>query len=79
MSEIVLSVEVVDETVPSVFRIENDETIIHVDSARNAGSPKTALDNCFVAMITELVEEHGFSEREAYVQMSLNPAITARA
>jgi acetamidase/formamidase len=78
LSEIVLSVEVVDKPVPGVFRIENDETIIHVDSARNAGSPETALDNCFVAMVTELVNEYGFSEREAYVQMSLNPAITAR-
>lgn len=77
-AEIVLSIEVVDEAVPGVFRIENEDTIVHVDSARNAGSPEAALDDCFEAMVTELVEKHGISEREAYVQMSVNPGITTR-
>jgi acetamidase/formamidase len=77
-AEIVLSVEVVDEAVPGVFRIENEETIVHVDSARNAGSPEAALDGCFEAMMNELVDDHGLGEREAYIQMSVNPAITAR-
>lgn len=73
-----LSVEVVDHDVPGVFRIETDDSIIHVDSAKNAGSPHAALDGCFEATMAELIEEHGFSEREAYVQMSVNPGITVR-
>lgn len=77
-SEIVLSVEVVDKAVPGVFRIEDDESIIHVDSSKNAGSPWDALQDCFVAMINELVDDYGFSEREAYLHMSINPGITAR-
>lgn len=77
-SEIVLSVEVVDEEVPGVFRIEDEDFIIHIDSSQNAGNPWEALDNCFIAMMKELVANHGFSEREAYIQMSINPGITAR-
>lgn len=77
-SEIVLSVEIVDEEVPGVFRIEDDDSIIHVDSAKNAGNPWEALDNCFIAVMNELVNKHGFSEREAYIQMSINPSVTAR-
>lgn len=77
-SEIVLSVDVVDTSVPGVFRIEDDDHIVHVDSAKNAGSPWEAVDNCFIAMMNELVEEYGLSEREAYIQMSVNPAVTAR-
>lgn len=77
-SEIVLSVEVVDHTVPGVFRIEDDESIVHVDSSKNAGNPWRALDDCFEAVMNELVREHDLSEREAYIQMSVNPAITAR-
>lgn len=77
-SEIVLSVEVVDEEVPGVFRIEDENHIIHIDSSQNAGNPWEALDNCFIAMMKELVANHGFSEREAYIQMSINPGITAR-
>lgn len=76
--EVTLSVDVVDHAVPGVFRIETDDAIIHVDSAANAGNPYRALDNCFEAAMDELIEEHGFSEREAYVQMSVNPAVTVR-
>jgi acetamidase/formamidase len=80
IAEIVLSVDVVDDvSVPGVFRIENSDTIIHVDSEENAGTPARALNNCFIAMIEELVEKHGFGEREAYFHMSINPGITARA
>jgi acetamidase/formamidase len=77
-SEIVLRVEVAEKAVPGVFRIEDDEYIIHVDSSKNAGSPWDALDNCFVAMMKELVSDYGLSEREAYVQMSVNPGVQAR-
>lgn len=78
IAEIVLRVEIVDEQVPGVFRVENDDSIIHVDSAKNAGSPEDAVNNCFIALMDELVEQHGLSQREAYVQMSVNPAVTVR-
>ncbi|WP_435066427.1 acetamidase/formamidase family protein [Haloplanus sp. C73] len=75
---VTLSVDVVDHAVPGVFRVETDDSIIHVDSAKNAGSPRAALDGCFAATMDELIDEHGFSEREAYVQMSINPNVTVR-
>ena len=78
IAEIVLSVEIVDTSVPGVFRIENDDAIIHVDSAKNAGTLERAVNSCFEAMMSELVSENGLSKREAYVQMSVNPAITVR-
>lgn len=78
LSEVVLSVEIVDREVPGVFRIEDEETIIHIDSVKNAGNPWHALNNCYLAMMEELVEEHGLGEREVYLQMSINPSITAR-
>lgn len=77
-SDVELRVEIVDKKVPGVFRIEDDDHIIHVDSARNAGNPRRALDNCFIALMEELIEDHGYSEREVYLQMSVNPAVTAR-
>ncbi|XVH33168.1 acetamidase/formamidase family protein (plasmid) [Haloferacaceae archaeon DSL9] len=78
IAEIVLSVEVVDTPVPGVFRIEDDESLIHVDSSANAGTLEDAINSCFEAMMTELVTDYGLGKREAYVQMSLNPAITVR-
>lgn len=78
IAEIVLSVEVVDTPVPGVFRIEDDDAIIHVDSAKNASTTENAVNNCFEAMMNELVTDHGLTKREAYIQMSLNPAITVR-
>jgi acetamidase/formamidase len=77
-SDIVLSVEVAEETVPGVFRIENDDHVIHVDSSKNAGSPWEALNNCYIATMEELIDKHGLSEREAYIQMSVNPGVRAR-
>ena len=79
IAEIVLSVEIVDDVVvPGVFRVENDKHVIHIDSEANAGSPDRALNNCFIATIGELVDNHGFSEREAYLHMSVNSGIEAR-
>lgn len=77
-AEIVLSVEIVERPVPGVFRIEDEESIIHVDSATNAGTVEEAVNGCFIATMEELVSEHGLSQREAYVQMSVNPAVTVR-
>jgi len=78
IAEIELSVEIVDTPVPGVFRIEDEQSIIHVDSAKNAGSTEDAVNSCFKAMIEELEAEHGLGKREAYIQMSVNPAITVR-
>lgn len=78
IAEIVLSIEIVDTPVPGVFRIEDDDSIIHVDSAENAGTTEDAVNNCFEAMMNELVTNYGLTKREAYVQMSVNPAITVR-
>jgi amidase len=78
LSEIVLRVDIVDRDVPGVFRIEDDEYVIHVNSAKNAGSPWNAINECYLAMMEELVDDHGLSEREAYLQMSINPSVTAR-
>ena len=78
IAEIELSVDVVDTSVPCVFRIEDDDAIIHVDSAKNAGTLEDAVNNCFEAMMTELVDRHDLQKREAYVLMSVNPAITVR-
>ena len=77
-AEIVLSVDVVDRPVPGVFRIETDEHVIHVDSAKNAGTLEAAINGCFEATMEELVEDHGLDKREAYVLMSVNPAVTVR-
>lgn len=78
IAEITLRVEIVDTPVPGVFRIEDDESIIHVDSAKNAGTAEDAVNNCFKAMIEELATEHGLGKREAYVQMSVNPSVSVR-
>lgn len=78
IAEIVLSVDIVETAVPRVFRIEDDDSIIHVDSAKNAGTTETAVNKCFEAMMDELVSDDGLDKREAYVQMSVNPAITVR-
>lgn len=78
IAEITLSVDISDRQVPGVFRIEDEESIIHVDSAKNAGTSEEAVNNCFKAMINELVSEYGLGKREAYVQMSVNPAISVR-
>lgn len=77
-SDIVLSVEIVDKEVPGVFRIEDEDHLVHIDSTRNAGNPYEAIDNCFISMMNELVNDYGYSEREVYLQMSVNPAITTQ-
>ncbi|MFB6114518.1 MAG: acetamidase/formamidase family protein [Halodesulfurarchaeum sp.] len=78
IAEIELSIEVVDRPVSGVFRIETEDAIIHVNSAKNAGSMEDAVNAAFEAMMSELVEEHALSKREAYVLMSIDPAVTVR-
>ena len=70
IAEITLSVDIVDTPVPGVFRIEDEESIIHVNSTANDGSLEDAVNASFVAMMNELVDD--------YVLMSIDPAITVR-
>ena len=74
-----LSVEVVDDvSVPGVLRIENEESVVHMDSTHNAGNPQTALNNCYMAVIEELVERYGLGDREAFLVVGNNPSVEAR-
>ena len=58
--------------VPGVLRIETPESLIQVDSARNAGSMERALNGAFIGMLRGLTEEHGMDQTEAYLHFSAN-------
>lgn len=60
---------------PGTMRIEKPNSLVQVDSARNAGSPERALDSCFRNMIMWLVEDYGMSKREAYLHMTANSLV----
>jgi amidase len=60
---------------PGTFRIEKPNSLVQVDSARNAGSPERALDRCFLNMMNWLVEDYGISQREAYLHMTANSLV----
>lgn len=62
-------------TTPGVCRIEKPDSIVQVDSARNSGSPEKALENCFINLITWLVQDFGVSKREAYLHMTANSLV----
>ncbi|MDX1746361.1 MAG: hypothetical protein R3324_10525, partial [Halobacteriales archaeon] len=36
---------------------------------------QNALENCFRDLMTWLITEHDFTQREAYLHMSVNPAV----
>lgn len=61
--------------IPGVLRIENEESLIQVDSARNAGSMDQALNGAFVGMMQWLTEEHGMDTKEAYLHFTANPDV----
>ena len=61
--------------VPGVLRIETSESLIQVDSARNAGSMERALNGAFIGMMRWLTEEHGMDEKEAYLHFTANPEV----
>lgn len=72
-AEVTLSVEVIkNKFIPGTLRIETPKSIIQVDSAKNAGTQKDALNSCFIGMMSWLVEDYGYSKREAYLHMSAN-------
>lgn len=60
---------------PGVFRIEKPESLVQVDSGRNAGGMDRALTSCFVNMIRWLVGDYGMSRREAYLHMTANSLV----
>ncbi|QIN80098.1 hypothetical protein GBA65_17990 [Rubrobacter marinus] len=61
--------------VPGVLRIETAESLIQVDSARNAGSMERALNGAFIGMMQWLTEEHGMDGKEAYLHFTANPDV----
>jgi amidase len=62
-------------TTPGVMRIEKPDSIVQVDSARNAGGMERALNNCFLDMMRWLVSDYGMSKREAYLHMTANSRV----
>jgi amidase len=61
--------------VPGVLRIETPESLVQVDSARNAGSMERALNGALVGMIQWSTEEHGMDSKEAYLHFTVNPDV----
>jgi len=75
-ADVILSVDVIkNKQVPGILRIEKPESIIQVDSAKNAGTHKDALNSCFIGMMSWLTEDYGFSKKEAYLHMTANPEV----
>jgi acetamidase/formamidase len=75
-ADITMTCEVLkNRTTPGVCRIEKPDTIVQVDSARNAGSAEKALNNCFLNMMRWLVQDYGMSKREAYMHMTANSLV----
>jgi amidase len=64
-----------NRTTPGICRIEKPDSIVQVDSARNAGSPEKALNNCFLNLMRWLVNDYGMSKREAYLHMTANSLV----
>jgi acetamidase/formamidase len=61
--------------IPGVLRIETSQSLIQVDSARNAGSMERALNGAFIGMMRWLTEEYGMDSKEAYLHFSVNPDV----
>ena len=61
--------------IPGVVRIETTQTLIQVDSAKNAGSMERALNGAFIGMMRWLTEECGMDSKEAYLHFSVNPDV----
>ena len=62
-------------TTPGVCRIEKPDSIVQVDSARNAGGMEAALRSCFMNLMRWLIDDYGVDRREAYLHMSANSAV----
>lgn len=67
--------------VSEYFENANEDliTIVQIETERGVENVDEIVTvNGVVAMMEELIANHGFSEREAYIHMSINPGITAR-
>lgn len=74
--DVILSAEVIkNKTIPGTLRIKTPNSIIQVDAGSHAGGRKEAIDNCFVGMMSWLVEDYGFGKREAYLHMGANSGV----
>ena len=74
--DVILSAEVIkNKTIPGTLRIETPNSIIQVDAGSHAGGRKEAIDDCFVGMMSWLVEDYGFGKREAYLHMTANSGV----
>jgi acetamidase/formamidase len=77
-ADVTLTCDVIkDRTTPGVLRVEKPDSLVQVDSARNAGGMEAALKSCFVNMMRWLVEDFGMSRREAYLHMTANSLVRA--
>lgn len=75
-ADITLSCDVLKGvSTPGVCRIEKPDSLVQVDSARNAGSMEAALRDCFTNMMRWLVHDHGMDRREAYLHMTANSGV----
>jgi len=71
-AEVQVSCEVIkDRSIPSL-RIENERSIITVVCSRPV---EDAVKKAIIFMMEWLVDEYGMDEREAYMQMSVNPDV----
>lgn len=78
-ADVRLSCEVLPgRRVPGVARVETDDALVQIDTARNAGDMKAAMWSCYRGMIDWLRDEHGMDPREAYVLLSVHPGVEAR-
>jgi acetamidase/formamidase len=64
-----------DRTTPGVCRIEKPDSLVQVDSLRNAGGMESALKNCFLNMMRWLIDDYGMDRREAYLHMTANSEV----
>ncbi len=75
-AELLLSVEVMKgRQIPGALRIEKPNSLVQVESARNAGGRDRALTWVFINMIRWLVEDYGMSKREAVLHMTANSLV----
>lgn len=63
------------ETIPGVLRIERPDSLIQVDSGRNAGGMEAALKGAFKGLMEWLTQGHGMNQREVYLHFTVNPDV----
>ncbi len=75
-ADVVVRCQTVEQKwIPGVLRIETPESLIQVDSARNAGSMERALNGAFIGMLRWLTDEYGIDTKETYLHFSVNPDV----